>query len=95
MKKNIILLGVLQYTNLCPQLYNLFRLCEVLQSNLQLIIRRNIYGRLVVMDIEYYEKTMSKIYEAKLVNDGLADIENGKTLDGDSVRARMAEKYGV
>jgi len=58
-------------------------------------VTKNGYGRLVVMDIEYYEKTMSKIYEAKLVNDGLADIENGKTLDGDSVRARMAEKYGV
>ena len=58
-------------------------------------VTKNGYGRLVVMDIEYYEKTMSKIYDAKLVNEGLADIENGKTVDGDSVRARMAEKYGV
>ena len=47
------------------------------------------------MDIEYYEKTMGKIYEAKLVNDGLSDLENNKTVDGDSVRARMVEKYGV
>lgn len=46
-------------------------------------------------EIKNYEKTMAKIYEAKLLNDGLADIENGKTVDGDSVRARMAEKYGV
>ena len=38
---------------------------------------------------------MSKIYEAKLVNEGLADLENDKTVDGDTVRARMAEKYGV
>ena len=41
-------------------------------------VTKNGYGRLVVMDIEYYEKTMSKIYEAKLVNEGLFD------LDGDS-----------
>ena len=58
-------------------------------------VTKNGYGRLVVMDIEYYEKTMGKIYEAKLVNDGLCDLENDKTVDGDSVRARMAEKYGV
>lgn len=58
-------------------------------------VTKNGYGRLVVMDIEYYEKTIGKVYEAKLLNDGLADIENGRTVDGDSVRARMAEKYGV
>ncbi len=58
-------------------------------------ITKNGYGRLVVMDIEYYEKTMSKIYEAKLVEEGLSDLDNGKTVDGDSVKARMAEKYGI
>ena len=58
-------------------------------------VTKNGYGRLVVMDIDYYEKTMSKIYDAKLVNEGLSDLEKGKTVDGDSVRARMAEKYGV
>lgn len=58
-------------------------------------VTKNGYGRLVVMDIEYYEKMMSQIHEAKLINDGLSDIENGKTEDGDSVRVRMATKYGV
>ncbi len=58
-------------------------------------ITKNGYGKLVVMDIDYYEKTMGKIYEAKLINDGLCDVETGTTVDGDSVRARMAEKYGV
>ena len=58
-------------------------------------VTKNGYGRLVVMDIEYYEKVMSKIYEAKLVNEGLSEIESGKTVDGDSVRSRMAEKYGI
>lgn len=58
-------------------------------------VTKNGYGRLVVMDIEYYEKTMGKIHEARLVNEGLSDLENGKILDGDCVRARMTEKYGV
>ena len=38
---------------------------------------------------------MSKIYEAKLVNEGLSEVEDGKTVDGDTVKARMAEKYGL
>ena len=58
-------------------------------------VTKNGYGRLVVMDIEYYERTMAKIYEAKLIVDGLSDIENGKTEDGDAVKARLAGKYGV
>lgn len=58
-------------------------------------VTKNGYGRLVVMDIEYYEKTMSKICEAKCLHEGLSDLENGKTVEGDSVKARMAEKYGV
>ena len=58
-------------------------------------VTKNGYGRLVVMDIDYYEKTLGKVYEAKFVNEGLFDLENGKTVDGDSVRARIAEKYGV
>ena len=65
------------------------------ESGGPVFVTKNGYGRLVVMDIEYYEKTMGKIYEAKLVNEGLSELENGKTVDGDSVRARMAEKYGV
>ena len=58
-------------------------------------VTKNGYGRLVVMDIEYYEKTMAKIYEAKLIADGLSDAENEKTEDGDAVKARLAEKYGI
>ena len=55
-------------------------------------VTKNGYGRLVVMDIDYYEKTMGKIYEAKLINDGLSDLENGRTVDGDSVRAKKKKE---
>ncbi|MBQ7445122.1 MAG: type II toxin-antitoxin system Phd/YefM family antitoxin [Clostridia bacterium] len=58
-------------------------------------VTKNGYGRLVVMDIEYYEKTMGNIYEAGLVNDGLSDLENGRTIDGDSVKSRIKGNYGL
>ncbi len=58
-------------------------------------VTKNGYGRLVVMDIEYYEQTMRKIYEAKQINQGLSDLANGKTVDGDAVKQRLAEKYGI
>ena len=58
-------------------------------------VTKNGYGRLVVMDIEYYEQTMRKIYEAKQINEGLSDLANGKTVDSDAVKQRLAAKYGI
>ncbi len=65
------------------------------EANGPVFVTKNGYGRLVVMDIEYYEQTMRKIYEAKQINDGLSDLVSGKTTDGDTVRARLTEKYGI
>ena len=47
------------------------------------------------MDIEYYEQTMRKVYEAKQISEGLSDLASGKTVDGNDVRKRMTEKYGI
>lgn len=58
-------------------------------------VTKNGYGRLVVMDIEYYEKTMQKMYEAKTVMEGLEDIKNGRTVDGDIAIKSIRNKYGV
>ena len=52
------------------------------EENGPVFVTKNGYGRLVVMDIDYYERTMSKIYEAKLVGEGLADLKEGKTVEG-------------
>ena len=68
------------------------RLCA--EAGGPVFVTKNGYGKLVVMDIKYYEKTMRKIFEAKLVNEGLSDVENDKFVDGDTVKAKMAEKYG-
>ena len=64
------------------------------QENGPVFVTKNGYGRLVVMDIDYYERTMSKIYEAKLVGEGLADLKEGKTVEGAAVRKKLSEKYG-
>ena len=58
-------------------------------------VTKNGYGRLVVMDIEYYEHTLQKMYEAKVILEGLEDVKDGKTLDGDTAIGRLREKYGI
>ena len=57
------------------------RLCA--EENGPVFVTKNGYGRLVVMDIEYYEKTMRKMGEAKSILDGLEDAKSGNTVDGD------------
>ncbi len=58
------------------------------ETNGPVFVTKNGYGRLVVMDIEYYEQVMRKIYEAKQLSEGLADIESGKVVDGDTVKQK-------
>lgn len=69
------------------------RLCA--EENSPVFVTKNSYGRLVVMDIEYYEKTMQKMYEAKAIKEGLDDVASGKTLDGDEAIKGIRGKYGV
>ena len=38
-------------------------------------ITKNGYGKLVVMEIEYFEKLLNQAFEAKIVNDGLSDLQ--------------------
>ena len=54
------------------------------EENGPVFITKNGYGRLVVMDIEYYEKTMKEVYEAKAIAEALEDIAAKKTKDGDA-----------
>jgi toxin-antitoxin system, antitoxin component, PHD family len=58
-------------------------------------VTKNGYGRLVVMDIEYYEKTMQKMYEAKAVMEGLKDLKEGNTEDGVDTISKLKEKYDL
>ena len=65
------------------------------EENGPVYITKNGYGRLVVMEIEYYERIMRKLYEAKIVSEGLNDIESGRTADGDAAIDEIRGKYGI
>lgn len=65
------------------------------EENGPVFVTKNGYGRLVVMDIDYYEKTMRKVYEAKIILDGLEDVKAGNTVDGKSAVSDIRSKYGI
>ena len=69
------------------------RLCA--EENGPVFVTKNGYGRLVVMDIDYYEKTMRKVYEAKTILEGLEDAKSGNTVDGDTAISNVRSKYGI
>ena len=69
------------------------RLCAKEQG--PIYVTKNGYGKLIVMDIEYYQKTMQEIYEAKQIMEGLRDMLEGKTKDGPTVMKNMREKYDL
>ncbi|MCR5488061.1 MAG: type II toxin-antitoxin system Phd/YefM family antitoxin [Lachnospiraceae bacterium] len=68
---------------------------KCIESNEPVFVTKNGYGRLVVMDIDYYERTMRKIGEASLINQGIADYENGRVIDGKSAMSRLRAEHGI
>lgn len=65
------------------------------EENGPIFVTKNGYDRLVVMDIDYYEKTMRKMYEAKTILDGLEDVKSGNTVDADAALSSIRSKYGI
>lgn len=65
------------------------------EENGPVYVTKNGYGRLVVMDIEYYERTMQKMYEAKMLMEGLEDVKAGRTVDGEKAISDIRRKYGI
>ena len=58
-------------------------------------VTKNGYGKLVVMNMEYYESKIAKIAEADFINEGIVDFENGKVNDGKEVIKELKDKYGI
>ena len=58
-------------------------------------VTKNGYGRLVVMDIEYYEQIIRKMHETKIIFEGLYDMKTNKTLDGEEAIKALRTKYGI
>ena len=56
-------------------------------------VTKNGYGKLVVMDIECFEKLIRQAYEAKLVNEALDSYEKNETTDGNKVLEELKLKY--
>ena len=52
------------------------------ETKAPVFVTKNGYGKLVVMDIECFERLMKDVYVAKAINEGLKDLENDKTKDG-------------
>lgn len=63
-------------------------------KNEPVFVTKNGYGRLVVMDIEYFESIMRQAHEAKLLNEAIDEYENGKVVDGKSAMEELKNKYG-
>ena len=58
------------------------------EENGPVYVTKNGYGRLVVMDIDYYERTMQKVYEAKAVIDGLEEQIRALSTRAEELRRR-------
>lgn len=69
------------------------RLCA--EENGPIFVTKNGYGRLVVMDIDYYEKTMSKMDESKTILAGLKDVKSEDIVEGDVAISNIRNKYGI
>ena len=69
------------------------RLCK--EENGPVFITKNGYGRLVVMDIDYYENNLRDIFEVKNIIEGLEDVKTGNVEDGDIAISDIKVKYGI
>ena len=65
------------------------------EENGPVYVTKNGYGRLVVMDIEYFEKSMRKMYEAQALIAGMEDVNAGRVKDGATVIDGLRDKYGT
>lgn len=65
------------------------------ETNEPVFVTKNGYGRLVVMNVECYERMVGKVSEARLVNKGISDYETGKVVDGKTALRDLRGKYGL
>jgi PHD/YefM family antitoxin component YafN of YafNO toxin-antitoxin module len=65
------------------------------EENGPVFVTKNGYGCLVVMNMEYFEKTMNMFYEAKVINEGIEDINKNNVQDGNKTISDIRKKYGV
>ena len=64
-------------------------------QNGPVFVTKNGYGKLVVMNMEYYESKIAKIAEDDFINEGIVDFANEKINDGKEVMKKLKDKYGI
>ena len=64
-------------------------------QNGPVFVTKNGYGKLVVMNMEYYESKIAKIAEADFINEGIVDFANEKINDGKEVMKKLKDKYEI
>ena len=58
-------------------------------------VTKNGYGKLVVMDIVWFEDLLNKVYEAKAIYEGLASPIDNSVKDGKDLLDELKIKYGL
>ena len=76
-------------------LKNTVHIEELCKDNGKVFVTKNGYGRLVVMDIDYYKSVFEELEEAKAVYDGLQQMYSGKLKEGIKVMEEMKDKTDV
>ena len=61
-------------------------------QNGPVFVTKNGYGKLVVMNMEYYESKIAKNAEADFINEGIVDFANEKINDGKEVMKKLKDK---
>lgn len=67
------------------------KICE--ETMEPVFITKNGYGKLVVMDIDCFQKMFKQSYEAVSINEGLNDLEKGRIVDGKTIKKSLKNKY--
>ena len=65
------------------------------EENGPVFVTKNGYGRLVVMDIDFYDKTMRKMNEAKTILGGLKGVISENIVKGDAAISNIRIKYSI
>lgn len=68
---------------------------QLCSENGEVFVTKNGYGRLVVMDIDYWSRKNEELEEAMLISRGLKDIEEDNVVDGHEALINIRNKYGL
>ena len=58
-----------------------------------IFVTKNGYGKLVIMDIEYFNRVFGDLYIASALQQSFDDYDRGDYMDGEEFLNRLKEKY--